>query len=506
MTAPAGTGPGGPAHPHLSVEGTIAPVHELRRGALGVGFVVFFVVSAAAPLTALAGGVPIGMLLGNGPGIPGLFILVMIVLAVFAAGYTAMARHISNAGSFYAFAARGLGKPAGGAAAMIALLGYNCMQIGLYGLFGVATSSLMAEFGVELPWWLFVFVAIGLVAWLGYRQIDLSAKVLATLVIVEYLVMIVLDVAILARGGDSGLNAVPFRPDAVLSGTPSVGLLFCFACFLGFEASTIYAEEARNPHRTIPIATYVSIAVIGVFYAFSSWCMVMGAGSDKLVDKIGGLDDPTMFLFTLSEQYTGAGVTRLMQVLFMSSVFAALVAFHNAVSRYFYVMGREGVLHGRLGRTHGTYQSPYMGSVLQSTMAVVVVSVFALAGADPVLTLFSWLTNLATLCVIALMALTSFAVVVYFRNRADLTDPADPAARADHPIRVFVLPLAAGIVLTSVLVLAVVNFKVLTGASEGLAWAITATLPIAAVLGVVLAKRVGRIDPARYELLGSSRL
>lgn len=485
-----------PEVPAVGLGGEVVP-HELRRGALGVGFIVFFVVSAAAPLTALAGGVPIGMLLGNGPGIPSLFILVMVLLGVFAVGYTTMARHVSNAGSFYAFSALGLGRPAGGSSAIIALVGYNAMQIGLYGLFGVASAGVFAEFGIDLPWWVYVYIAIGLVAILGYRQIDLSAKVLAGLVIAEYLIVLIVDVAILRSGGDSGFNAVPFKPDVVFSGTPSIALLFCFACFMGFEASTIYAEEAKNPRRTIPLATYISIAVIGVFYAFSSWCMVMGAGSDKLVDTIGGLPDPTGFLFSLADRFTGSGVTRVMQILFMSSVFAALVAFHNAVSRYFYVMGREGVLHGRLGTTHGTHQSPHMGSVLQTAMAIIVVAVFALAGADPVLNLFSWLTNLATLCVIALMAIASFAVVAFFRKRTEYRE---------HAVRVFVLPLIAGVLLTGVLIVAVLNFSVLTGASVGIAWAITAVLPIAAVVGALLALRVGRNDPEKYARLGQSRI
>ena len=53
-----------------------------------------------------------------------------------------MARHHTSTGAFYSFVTRGLRQPAGGAAAMIALLGYNAMQIGLYGLFGAAASGL----------------------------------------------------------------------------------------------------------------------------------------------------------------------------------------------------------------------------------------------------------------------------------------------------------------------------------------------------------------------------
>lgn len=70
--------------------------------------------------------------------------------------------------------------------------------------------------------------------------------------IAEYLAILILDFAILRSGGDSGVNLASFSSHHVFSGTPSIGLLFCFAAFIGFEATTIYGEEAKNPQRTIP--------------------------------------------------------------------------------------------------------------------------------------------------------------------------------------------------------------------------------------------------------------
>ena len=64
--------------------------NRLRKNSLGVGAVTFLVVSAAAPLTAVAGGVPLSMLMGNGAGIPGTFLIVTVLLLVFAVGYVAM--------------------------------------------------------------------------------------------------------------------------------------------------------------------------------------------------------------------------------------------------------------------------------------------------------------------------------------------------------------------------------------------------------------------------------
>src|SRR6185369_9388501 len=187
----------------------------------------------------------------------------------------------------------------------------------------------------------------------------------------------------------------------------------CFAAFMGFEATTIYSEEAIDPARTVPRATYLSVLVIGIFYTISTWCMVTGVGADKLMPTLQGLPDPTAFVFTLSDRYIGEKYSLVMSLLLVSSVFAALLAFHNAAARYFYVMGREGLLPARLGQTHDAHQSPHLGSILQTVLALVVVLIFVVKEQDPVLALFTWLTNLATLSVITLMSLVSFAVIAF---------------------------------------------------------------------------------------------
>jgi hypothetical protein len=56
------------------------------------------------------------------------------------------------------------------------------------------------------------------------------------------------------------------------------------------------------------------------------------------------------------------------------------------------------------------------------------------------------------------------------------------------------------------LVLAILNFQVLTGASAALAWGLTATLPIAAIVGYVLAARLAKNDPVAFVRLGESQL
>src|SRR3954471_24398159 len=112
--------------PEAPVGGESAKLH---RRALGVPDLVFFIVAASAPLTAVAGGQAATYLVTGNKGVAFMFIPLGIVLALFAVGYAAMSRHAANAGAFYAYVARGLGKVQGVGAAFIALIAYNAMQI-----------------------------------------------------------------------------------------------------------------------------------------------------------------------------------------------------------------------------------------------------------------------------------------------------------------------------------------------------------------------------------------
>ncbi|EON13846.1 APC family permease [Pandoraea sp. SD6-2] len=470
----------------------------LRQGALSIGFIIFFVVSAASPLSVIAGGFPLGIMLGNGAGTPVLLLAALAILLVFSAGYTAMARHVTNAGGFYAFSCRGLGGMMGGGAGMLAMFAYNILQIGLYGMFGaVVADTMAATFQLVLPWWVYSFIAMASVGILGYRQIDLSAKLLSVLVIAEYLAILTLDICILVKGGDSGVNFDAFKPANVTSGSPSIGLLFCFAAFIGFEATTIYGEEAKDPKRAIPIATFAAVLLIGAFYSVSLWAMVVGAGSGKIVGMLQAMQDPTTFIYGMSDRFAGAGLTHVIRVLFMVSVYAGLLAFHNSAARYFYAGGRDGLLPRALGRTHGAHQSPHAGSLLQSAIAAIAVAIFALCGADPVLQLFSWFSNVATLCVILLMAITSLAVIGFFRKYT---------GTGERWWRTQLLPAVACAALVGVLVMAIEHFDVLTGASRTLSYALCALVPGALLLGIALAARLRSASAENYRRLGAHTL
>ena len=113
----------------------------LARDRLGVPAVLFFVLAGVAPLTVAAGVIPTAYATTGLTAIPAAFVVIAVILAIFSSGYVAMTRQITHSGAFYAFISRGLGRVTGVAAALVALLAYSFLQVGLYGAFGPNAAS-----------------------------------------------------------------------------------------------------------------------------------------------------------------------------------------------------------------------------------------------------------------------------------------------------------------------------------------------------------------------------
>ncbi|GAA3588999.1 APC family permease [Klugiella xanthotipulae] len=477
---------------------------EGSRRRLGVPAITFLIIAASAPLTVLAGGVTTTFSVTHILGVPVSFALLALSLGIFAVGYTTMSRFVRNAGAFYAYIAQGLGRPLGVGASLVALVAYNAMQIGIYGMFGFQVSNLISEkVGVDIPWWIPVLASIAVVGLMGVNRVDLSAKVLAVLVALEFIAVIVFDVAAFGAPAEGVVSVQALNPAELF--VPGIGAVFAFgiAAFMGFESAAIYSEEAKDPQRTVPRATFLAVIIIGVFYTISSWAMTLAVGPGRIVDPSGITAEeagPPLF-FTFVFERLGPVWVDLMSVLFITSIFAALVSFHNAVARYFFSLGREGVVPLHLARVRRVSRAPWAGSVAQTVIAIVVIIGFAIAGtgseygpAYPVVTLFSWLTNTGALGLVLLMVCISLAVIGFFWRDAR---GVGRWARMIAPTLSFVLLLV-------VCVLVVFNFNVLLGQAE--TTAATFIFPAIAVLpgavGVVWGLRMRAKRPEIYRRIG----
>jgi len=469
------------------------PAEHLERGALGVGAIVFFVVAAAAPLTVMAGIAPLGIKIA-GIGAPATYLVVGVVLMIFAIAFTTMSKYIHNAGAFYSYITLGLGKPMGLGSAALAVFSYNAIQIGLYGAFGyfasVTTRSLT---GVDIPWWLWAGPGMVLVWFLGFRSIRAGSRVLVVLLLTETGILVLLATVVLIQGGAEGIRFDSFAPSNLFTPGMASVLALAFGAFIGFEATAIYREEAKRPDRTVPLATYIAVAFLGVFYAFMAWMIVQAFGSKTVTVATS---DPASMYFTAMSDYVGDAATTVMRILIVTSNFAALLAFHNAITRYVYALSTEGVLPHRLGHVHPKFHSPYVAGIAQTILAAVVVGTFALFGADPYLQMLLWVNTPGVLGFVVLQTLAAFAVWRFFRTRP----------HSESTLRTVVAPLVATVLLAGATVLIAWYVDLMTDGGPIVDGIILVSVPTVFLLGFWYATWMRTNRPADYARIGSTNV
>jgi amino acid transporter len=479
------SGADGVAYEPTPVVSTVVPepshVHAgaLRRGSLSARHIIFMVIAAAAPMAVVVAIVPIAFAFGNGPGTPGMFLVAAITLTFFAVGYTRATPLVQNAGAFYAYITQGLNGVVGLMAAYMAVVCYTALSAatgGALAFFAADTGSRLFHIHLSWPVWAAIWIAI--VAFLGYRRITLTARVLGVALMCEVVLILVLDFAIVGNQGISSLSTQAFAPSDVFGGVVGVAVIYAFTSFLGFEGTAIYAEEAIDPPRTIPRATYGAIAVVGIFYVFTTWALLAGAGFDKAAATAA--KNPGAFVFGLSDQYLNSAWTDGLSILIVTSSFAAVLAFHNAASRYFYALARDGYMPAPLARTHPKYGSPHIAGMTQIAILSLIVGGFAIAGLDPLLNLSTAMTGFGAVGLLGLMCITSVAIGVLFWRRG-LKGWAYT-----------VCPAIAAVGLGIATILSLANYASLTGSASAvinaLPWIHVPLLIVGAAIGIYVRK------------------
>ncbi|MFT4228720.1 MAG: APC family permease [Microbacterium sp.] len=453
---------------------------------LGIVAIVFFVVSAAAPLTVVASAAPTAFRVG-GIGAPGAMLFAGVVLTLFAVGFTAMSRYVRNAGAFYAYGARGLGKPVGVGIALVTVLSYGFLCVCFYGFIGFfGWLTFQGLLGLDLPWWLYALIALAAVGILGYRHIDVGAKVLGVLLTAEVLILLILAVAVLAQG--NAMSLASFTAQNVFFAAGSGALfVFAFGAYLGFEGTAIYTEEAKNPSRTIPVATYVAIAFLAVFYGFTFWVLTVAFGVDGVL-QLAMADDFQDMVFQAGDQFVGAWAAVAMRVLIVTSFFACLLAFHNACSRYLFALGRERLLPRALSQTHPKSKAPHRASLVLTVLALLAIVVTAVTGGDPFLGFALPTYSIGTAGLVFAQAVAAISVVGFFvRDR-----------RGHSVWRVIVAPALGALGLITGFALIAANFDLVTGLTGGVNWLLLAPTPVLFIAGIVWALVLKRRYPRHY--------
>jgi amino acid transporter len=285
-------------------------------------------------------------------------------------------------------------------------------------------------------------------------RVDLNGHVLAVLLVAEIAVVLVFDAADLIHPAGGSISLATLSPGNLLEPGLGAVLVLAITGFVGFENAAVFSEETRDPRRTVPVATYLAVGLITVLYAGSAWAMSIGTGPDSIVDQSRQQGVET--IFTLAAGQLGDGMATAGRVLFLTSLLAALLSFHNTVARYLFALGREHVLPATLGRTSRRTAAPAVASGVQSGLALVVIVLYATQGWDPLVRLFFWGGMWGGFGVLLLLTTTSIAVAAFFARHPDQRWP-------DSTWRTALAPALATAGLLAVLVLALRNFATLLG-------------------------------------------
>ncbi|MFP3581430.1 APC family permease [Arthrobacter sp. fls2-241-R2A-200] len=466
----------------------------LKKNAIGTRDIVFMLVSAAAPLTIVVGIAPLALAVG-GVGAPSIYLAAALGLGLFAVGFMALTRHVQSYSGFYGYIAKTLGRVVGLGSGLTAWMSYNGLQIGLYGLLGIQANLAVKSFtGIELPWWLYAIVAIGTVWYLGWRGIDVGAKVLAVLLTLETAIVAIVAVFVLAKGGAAGIGFDSFSPNAIFTPQFAAVIGLGFSAFMGFESGALYREEARDPDRSVPRATYISIAFIGAFYAFAVWIIVQAFGPNAVQDFAAGHLDTGDTAYIAAGNFGGEWCVNLMSVLIVTSIFAAQLSFHNTINRYTLSLSREGIFPKASGRISPRFRTPTVAGRDQTLLAVVLVAAAALLNLDPFTQFLIWTNTPGVIGILFLQALTGIGVVVFFTRRKD------------HNLRWYVIPsaVASTIIMCVVTYLMATNADLITGLPVGdpVNTVLLVFAPLIFAAGIVLALVLRRLNPAAYQRIG----
>lgn len=466
------------------------------RGNLGVVGLVFTVLAFNAPLAVMAGFVPVVIAFGNGIGAPTSFVGIGVLLTLFAVGLTTMSKYMRSPGAFYSYIVAGIGRPLGLGSALLAFVSYLAIASCSYAFGGILVDALVQGVlhGPAVHWWVWSILLWVVTSSMTLLDIDLSAKVLGTLMCGEVVMVLIWIATVGVDGGQSGISIDSFKPSVFLSGSISFGLLFALLSSLGFEAVAVFREETRDPVKTVPRATYLSVILLTGFYAVGAWAYITAFGPTKALSASAA--DPSGSFTASIGQYVGKTAVDIVSVLLVTSAFAALLATQNIAARYLYTLGSDAVLPRALGKVHRKFGSPYVAAIVVAGMTLLGFGIPTIFGADPV-KLYAGLAGLGAVGIVFLMTATNVGIVLFFRRNPEH----DPGV-----FKGVIAPALAFLGLGTILVLAVKNMAVVVGGTQTLANICTAFLVIVVAAGIGLALYYRQSRPEVYARIGRQDL
>jgi APA family basic amino acid/polyamine antiporter len=203
-------------------------------------------------------------------------------------------------------------------------------------------------FILDLPA-LFIVSLVTVIAYVGIRESKRSGNLLVLIKIAVLLAVIVIGAFYIDPA-----NWEPFAPNGlqgVLGGVAAV-----FFAYIGFDAISTTAEEAKNPQRDLPRATIYALAICTVLYV--AVVLVLTGMVPYAYLKVG---DPLAYVFHHVGLDWMSGIIAVSAVAAIASV---LLVFQLGQPRIWMSMSRDGLLPPRFGRLHPRFRTPAFSTVL----------------------------------------------------------------------------------------------------------------------------------------------
>jgi APA family basic amino acid/polyamine antiporter len=380
---------------------------------------------------------------GAGPSLTISFIVTGIACGFAALCYAEFASMIPVAGSAYTYAYTSFGELVAWIIGWDLILEYAVGNVAVAIGWSAYFQGLLQQIGTPMPVWLSVdpmtasrspellaqiptiagiplsfnlsaMVAVFLVTILLVVGVKESARTNAILVVIK-LVMIALFV-IVGVGHIDPVNYEPFSPNGWQGVMTGAALIF-FA-YIGFDAVSTTAEEAKNPQRDLPIGMIASLLVCTVLYILVTIVLTgllpLGkiASGDMRVAELAGqlgptwLASPVASALRLAGQGWAASIISAGAILSISSV---LVVMQMGQTRIFFAMSRDGLLPKIFSKVHDKYKTPATSTILTGILVAVPAGFIDISAAAD-------LSNIGTLFAFVLV---SVGIIILRRTNPD---------------------------------------------------------------------------------------